>query len=145
MDGQDGQGQRRPHAVGAQQGLEADPLVAGGEAVEGESVFAHVLVGPEEDVAPQVAEVGHGGGRDAGPVPEAADFDQHLAVGGAVDQPAPQRADHVAASRRALSGAMARWHRARARASAASGGRGRSGSPRRDCTMRCTCSLLAAP
>ena len=40
---------------------------------------------------------------------------------------------------------MARWHRASAAASAASGGFGGAASPRRICTIFCTCALSAPP
>ena len=58
VDGEDGQGQRRPDAVGAEERLEAGPLVPAEEAVERLGVLADVVVDVEEDVVAEVAERG---------------------------------------------------------------------------------------
>ena len=53
---EDGQRQRGADAVGAEQRLEADPLVAGGEAVERLGVLADVVVDVDEHLVAEVAE-----------------------------------------------------------------------------------------
>ena len=53
---QDGEGERRPDAVGAEQGREAAAGVGGGEAVQRLVVLADVVVDPDEDLVADVAE-----------------------------------------------------------------------------------------
>ncbi len=130
VDREDRQRQGRPHAVRAEQCLEAPPLVLGGEAVEGDVVLPLVVVHPAEDLRTDVAERHRGGGADGDAVADAADLHGDL-VGAAVEQGAAQRADHRAATlatRRRI-GAWARWHSASATASAASTGRKRLADP----------------
>ena len=108
MHGEDGERQRRAHAVGADEGLEARPLVAGGEPVERERVLAYVQVRVQEDAIAELAEGDHRRRRDRRPVPDAADLHEHLARQRAVEQDAAQRADHRVTSRsRVASGATA--------------------------------------
>ena len=151
VDREDGQGQRRSDAVGRDQRLEAVALVAGGEAVEGQGVLPdlerRVEQGGGAGFAHGHRHGGERGGRHHDPVADPSHLDQHLTPQRAVDDTAPQRPDHRAsfAFRRARSGSPARWQRARARASAASGGVGRSVRLSNVCTMRWTCSFGAEP
>ena len=90
------------------------------------------------------------------PVADPSDVDDDLAGGGAIEQRAAQGADHrrppdpapvvpAAAATARRSGWVVRWQAARARASATSGGRGGSGRPSTEATIRWTCSLVAEP
>src|SRR5690606_5044895 len=101
-----------------------------------------------------VAEQGGGGRTGLHPVADAAHLDQQLAVGGALQQGASQRADPAAhartgrplpASAARLTGAWARWHSARAAAAAPPAGEGTTARPRRVCTSRPAWSLSARP
>ena len=97
-------------------------------------------------------ELGQRPRRHGDEVADAADLEQHGAVEAALEHLAAQRADHRAARLRAArrrrgraSAPIARWHSASAAASAASAGCGGLASPRRACTIFCTCSLPAPP
>ena len=67
MHRQQGQGHRRADAVGADQGFEAHPLVAGREAVEDDGVLADVGVDVQERRAPRAADPGEGASRHQRP------------------------------------------------------------------------------
>src|SRR5579875_1596229 len=105
------------------------------------------------DIKGRLAVARHDAGRQAGrdehPVADAPyvddELDGRLPGGPALDNEAPQVADHA---RRAFSwaqGAAPRWQMASARASAVSAGPGTPSRPIRRATISCTCSLVALP
>jgi hypothetical protein len=65
--------------MGAQQRLEASPLVGMGKAEQHDGVLAHMGMDVEEDLAPEATERGQYGGRHRGPVADPLDLDDHLA------------------------------------------------------------------
>src|SRR5207237_5210835 len=121
---------------------------ARGEAVQHDGVLTHGRVHVQEHRRTELTDDAERprGNEDA--VADPTHLDQQLAPREAIQQDAAQGPDHrppSAAAMRASLGAKARWHRARARASATSGGRGAWASPSMRCTMRWTWSLVAAP
>ena len=133
VDGEGGQRQGRPDAVGAEERLEAVPLVAAQEAVQRLGVLADVVADVEEGVV-----VGHQGGEGAGrdhhAVAHAADLDAAPRRRATARAPLP-RSDPIIGpppARRACNGAIARWVMASAAASAASAGLGRRAQPEAD-------------
>ena len=144
VDRQDGQGQRGPDAVRADQRLEAVPLVAAGEAVQRlRRPRARGGGSSTKTSAPTSPSRGRGERADRDPVADAAHLDQHLAgrrCGRASvprSEPIGPISGPVAAATRWRIGAWARWQRASAAASAASAGRGGAARPSSVCTMRC--------
>ena len=99
------------------------------------------MVDVDEDLVAGVTHDARRGRAERDPVADAADLDQHLAGGVALEKSAAERADH----RRPASGTWARWHSATAAASAASAGRGGEGSRSRVWIIFCTWSFGAAP
>ncbi len=129
MRGEHRHGHRRAHAVGGDEHVERQPLVALEEAVQRLGVLTDVVMDVEERRGARL-QLGQRARRDGDEVADAADLEQHRCVLGALQHGAAQRADHrrASATRRRI-GAMARWHRASAAASAASGGDGGVGQP----------------
>ncbi len=102
-----------PDAVGADQGLERDPLVTGQEAEQLLIGFADVVVDVQERRRRRF-ELGERPVRDVDHVPDAPDLDQHRAVEVTFEDLAAERPDHrrapaaVAAATWRLIGANAR-------------------------------------
>ena len=80
---QDGEGQGRTDAVGAEQRLEAAPLLGGGEAVEHDGVLADVGVHVQLDGRAPVAHRGQQRRRHREAVADATHVDDELAFGAA--------------------------------------------------------------
>jgi len=87
---QDGQRERGPDTVGAQQGLEAHALVAAGEAVQRLGVFADVMVHVDEHLGADVSQLEGGGRGDDDAVPHAADLDHDLTADRTFEQRAAE-------------------------------------------------------
>ncbi len=118
--------------MGADQRLEAGPLVAARKPVQDDGVLPDVGVHVQEGRAARQADLAQGARRHQHPVADAAHLEQNL--GGLAAPPDPvqdhpsQRTDHGVpfplAAVAARSPAPDRWQTARARASARSAGRG---------------------